>query len=276
VQARFSTLISENPHLLDMLLAGMLGNIPQNTPEDIMLMLEKAIAQDFPPVGNLNYSIVEVHESLQEHMGPAFFIRPAVDDYINNSIYFNPFGVDDNLFFFTIMAHEGFPGHMYQYVYFLQQSPHPIRTRLTGIGYSEGWATYVEYKSYFWAGLDEIDAEILSLSRQLDLLFLSIIDLNVNAFGWGMDDVIEFLASIGLEPNLDVAANIFNRVTGDPFNSLPYSIGYIEMVSLLGDAEVLLGDDFVLLDFHEFFLDFGPAPFSLLREHMPLHFANRG
>jgi uncharacterized protein (DUF885 family) len=269
LQNRLFQLFIENPHLMDMFLSGMLGNIPYDSAESYMEILENAIAQDFPPIDNLNFTLVEVHESLQEHIGPAFYIIPAIDDFMNNTIYFNPSRIDDSLFLFTVMAHEGFPGHMYQFVYFFQQSPHPIRNRITGIGYSEGWATYVEHLSYFWAGLEEAEAEILSLSRQLDFALISIIDLNINAFGWDINQLDEFLTDNRMNLEQDVIENIFHSVTSDPFNLIPYSIGHIEMLSLLEEAEALLGDDFVLLDFHRFVLDFGPAPFNLLREHMP-------
>jgi uncharacterized protein (DUF885 family) len=276
LQTRLWLLFAENPHLLDMFLSGMLGNIPYDSAENYMEVLERAIARDFPPIDNFNFTIVEVHESLQEHIGPAFYIIPAFDDFLNNTIYINPSRIDESLFLFTVLAHEGFPGHMYQFVYFFQQSPHPIRNRLTGIGYSEGWATYVEHLSYFWIGLDEAEAEILSISRLLDFMLMSIIDLNINAFGWDINRLDEFLTDRGMSLEWDVIENVFHSVTGNPFHLLPYSIGYIEMLSLLEEAEALHGDDFVLLDFHRFFLDFGPAPFSLLREHMPQHFADQG
>ena len=267
LQGRLWNIWGEYPELMDMYFNGMLGEIAYDSPENYMLMLEKSMAQDFPPLYRVNYVIHEVHENLQEHMSPAFYISPAVDDFIDNVIYINPSKVDDNFFLFTVMAHEGFPGHMYQFVFFFQQSPHPIRTLLTGIGYTEGWAAHAEYSSFFWAGLDENEAEVLRLVREFDLVFMSLIDLNVNARGWTIDDLRTFLLGRGIT-DPDVADNIFNLVMGIPLFYMPYTIGYIEMISLLDEAERRLGNDFVLMDFHRFVLEFGPAPFTLLQEHL--------
>ena len=266
-QQRLSSLWSENADLMDRFFDNTLGYIPHDTPENYMRQLEEAIAEEFPPLGEVNLRIVEVHENLQEHVSPAFFISPPFDDFKNNVIYTNPSKIHDNFFLFTILGHEGFPGHMYQFVFFREQSPHPIRGFITGIGYTEGWATYAEYASYFMAGLDEAEAEILMLARFIDSLFMSIIDLNVNAFGWDMNQLANFLAGIGITDS-EFTENIFNRVTGVPLFSLPYTIGYIEMAALREKAELRLGDDFVPMEFNRFILEFGPAPFSLINYHL--------
>ena len=268
-QEKLFAIWSEYPELLDKYLAGVLGVIPYDTPENYMLKLEQAIKRDFPPLREVNLTIREVHESLQEHMSPAFYLSPPFDDFINNVVYTNPLKINDNFSLFTILAHEGYPGHMYQFVYFRQLSPHPIRGFLTGIGYSEGWASYAEYESFFMAGLDEVEAEILKLIRIIDLIFISIIDLNVNAFGWDIHKLISFLSDMGIN-NPIVAEDLFDRVTGVPLFYLPYTIGYIELVSLREEAETRLGDDFVPKDFNRFILEFGPAPFSILRQHFIL------
>ena len=264
IQERLWDIWAAYPELGDL---SALGEIAPDSPENIMRTLELSMSRDFPPLDRVNYVIHEVHESLQEHISPAFYISPAIDDFIDNVIYVNHARIRDDFFLFTIMAHEGFPGHMYQFVYFFQQSPHPIRTFLSGIGYTEGWAAYAEYESFFWAGLDEREAEVLRLVREFDLLFMSIIDLNVNAFGWSLDDVSAFLRGRGIT-DPEVAENIFNMTTGVPLFYLPYSIGYIEMAFLREEAERLLGGDFVAMDFHRFILEFGPAPFSLIHEHL--------
>ena len=267
-QARLRSLFFRNHDLMNKFFAGEAGEIPDDTPENFMSRLEKAMADEFPPLGPVNVAIREVHENLQEHISPAFYLSPAVDDFFDNVVYINPSKIRDNFTLFTALAHEGFPGHMYQFVYFRQQSPHPIRALLSGIGYIEGWASYAEYASFFWAGLDETEAEMLKLARIVDLMFLSIIDLNVNAFGWDLEQLTEFLDDMGISNPDDVARNIFTMVTGVPLFYIPYTIGYIELVSLRNHAEEQLGDDFVAMEFNRFILEFGPAPFSILGEHL--------
>jgi len=261
------SLYSNNPSLAEKEEAGKLGQIKGESPEAYLLRLQNAISRDYPPIGPIRYVVNEVHTSLQEHVSPAFYLTPPIDRYDDNIIYINPSSISDNISLFTTLAHEGYPGHLYQTVYYLQRSPHPIRNALAITGYVEGWATYSEMESYYYAGLPENEAEMAQLSKLFDLLFISRIDLCVNALGWGFDEVASSCADMGIT-DPDIVENVYNAVTGNPLNYLPYCLGFIEVSMLREEAEESLGGEFDLLEFHRFLLDFGAAPFSLIAEHM--------
>jgi len=246
---------------------GELGQIDEGTPKAYISMLQKEVAAEFPPIADTRLVVLEVHESLQEHMSPAFYLAPAIDRFNDNVVYVNPASIDDNLFLFTVLAHESYPGHMYQTVYFLQRSPHPLRIALSNTGYSEGWATYAEMMSYFFADLSHEESVLMWNMRLFDMLFMSIIDLGVNVSGWSHEAVVAFLEGFGITEKSAIE-NVFGRVTGNPLNSLNYSLGFIEMMELLKDADYASGNDFSRMDFHRFILDFGPAPYPLIRDRM--------
>jgi uncharacterized protein (DUF885 family) len=267
ISRNIGAIISRNPALWDNYINGTLGIIPEDTPERYLATLEAAISRDFPPMRPVQYSVREIHESLQEFMSPAFYLLPALDNFDDNVIYINPASETDNLGMLTTLAHEGYAGHLYQVVYYLQQSPHPIRTVLSNLGYTEGWATYAEMAGFSYAGLDEDEATLLRYSHLFDLLFISRIDLGVNALGWNIDRVSSYLRQFGLT-DPEIAEDIFQTVIGYPLHFLPYSLGYLEMMSLREEAMDALRDDFDILEFHRFILDFGPAPFSLIQSHM--------
>jgi len=253
--------------LFDAFVNGELGRIAEGDPKSYISLLQKQIAGDFPAIRSTQLVVLEVHESLQEHMSPAFYLAPAIDRFNENVVYVNPSSIDDDLFLFTVLAHESYPGHMYQTVYFLQQSPHPIRTALSNTGYSEGWATYAEMMSYFYAGLKYEEAVLMWNLRFFDMLLTSNIDFGVNVTGWSYDDVASFLDEFGISQK-DTVDSIYNRVTGLPLNALNYSLGYIEMIELYNEAQTTLGDSFELMEFHRFILNFGSAPYPLIKKHM--------
>jgi len=253
--------------LFDGFLNGDLGQINDGTPKDYIFKLQKQMAADFPQLRDTQLVVLEVHESLQDHMSPAFYLMPAIDRFNDNIVYINPASLDDNLFFFTVLAHESYPGHMYQTVYFLQQSPHPIRISLSNTGYSEGWATYAEMRSYFFADISYEESVLMWSIRLYDMLLSSIIDLGVNIMGWSFEDTVDFLDDYGISDRT-IARSIYNRVTGLPLNSLNYSLGYIEMVELYTKATEALGNNFDMLNFHRFILSFGPAPYPLIDKHL--------
>ena len=261
------TTIHGDPNMMDGLVNETLGQIPHGTPEEYIDRLKRYIADEFPLLAPTNLDIIEVHESLQEHMSPAFYLAPAVDRFNDNVVYINPSSINDDLFLFTVLAHESYPGHMYQTVYFLQQSPHPIRTSLSNTGYSEGWATYSEMKSYFFPDLAIVEATLMWNFRFYDMLLVAYIDLCVNLLNWDIGQVRTALADYNIFDN-EMIENIYNRVIGIPLNSLLYALGYLELTALIQDSERILGNHFDLADFHRYFLEFGPAPFPVIRKHL--------
>ena len=264
---RILSIIRKNPEIIDKDKNGETRQIADGTPEAYLNKLRDAIAIDFPAVGDTRNVVREVHRSLQAYVSPAFFLTPAIDRYYDNVIYINPPEVTDNLSLFAILAHEGYPGHMYQTVYYFQQKPHPIRIALENLGYDEGWATYAEQKSFSYAGLPASEAELLSGSKEYDLCFLARIDLGVNALGWGVDGVASFCEDQGLdEPG--TAEELYGAVIGNPLLYLPYALGLIEISLLLEEAESALRKNFELVEFHRFLLDVGSAPFPIIREQM--------
>ena len=76
---------------------------------------------------------------------------PPIDNSGENVIYINPGHISDDLTLFTTLAHEGYPGHLYQTVYYSATKHPPIRDLLSFGGYTEGWATYCEMLSYYYS-----------------------------------------------------------------------------------------------------------------------------
>ena len=259
--------LATNQKLYSRLVDGKVGQITTGTPKSFISKLKKAMVDDFPQIQPTTHVVLEIHESLQEHMSPAFFLTPAVDSFDENVIYVNPSMLDDDLFLFTVLAHESYPGHLYQMVYFRQQSPHPIRTLISNMGYTEGWATYVEMLSYSMAGLNSEEAMLMWNLRFYDMLLQSQIDLGVNLLGWDFNKVTDKLGEYNIT-DMTTVNNIYNMVTGVPLHSVTYALGFIELNELLTDAQDAMGDDFDLTEFHRFILDMGPAPFPLIKVRM--------
>ncbi|MCL2078921.1 MAG: DUF885 domain-containing protein [Oscillospiraceae bacterium] len=245
-----------------------LGQIEKGTPEQYLAKLRSAMSGEFPPIDDVSYVVLEVHDSLQDYISPAFYLVPAVDDFENNVIYINPASIEDDISLFFMLAHEGYPGHMYQMVYGRQRAAHPIRALLSNLGYTEGWATYVEHLSFYWAGVDPLEAEFHSKMRMYFSFLQAQIDLGVNLFDWDKDTVAKFLYDDLMITDTEVIDSFYDAVTGLPLNMVTYSLGHIEMLLLLDEYKATYGADYNLADFHRFVLDTGPAPFPIMSEYI--------
>ena len=144
-----SELLKQHPQLLTLL--NEKTDLPDMEPTRIMELLGKNIRQDFPSTASVDFEIRSVHKSMEEFLSPAFYLTPPMDTGTPNVIYINHGRQISNLELFTTLAHEGFPGHLYQTVYFGRQSPSHIRYLIDYSGYVEGWATYVEGYAYDYA-----------------------------------------------------------------------------------------------------------------------------
>lgn len=81
---------------------------------------------------------------MEDYLSPAFYLTPPLDTGTPNVIYINRSGRHSGPELVSTLAHEGFPGHLYQTTSFASCQPEDIRYLISCGGYVEGWATYVE------------------------------------------------------------------------------------------------------------------------------------
>lgn len=226
--------------------------------------LQDMCTDAFPEIPDIEFTVTPVHDSLEDSVSPAFYMTPPMDDYLNNSIYINE-GSETGATWNTF-AHEGIPGHMYQFVYFLSNDPEPIRTLLSFNGYQEGWATYIELMSfdYYDGYTHDAYADFERANSQLNLLVSARIEIGVNYEGWTLEDTQDYLSESGFDPT--VAQDIMDYVIAEPGNYQMYVMGWQEFEELREMAMDKLGNNFVETEFHKVILDAGPCQFYNLEE----------
>lgn len=235
-------------------------------PASILEDLRQKIMQDFPLLPNVNCEIKYVHKSLQDYLSPAFYLTPAIDDYKNNVIYINPASNYNDLELYTTLAHEGYPGHLFQSVYFSSSEPDLLRTILGTNGYTEGWATYVEMYAYGLWTKDPALAQLGQHNRSFMLGLASLLDIGIHYRGYSLEQVEAFLNQLGFEN--DTAVSLYKSILESPANYLQYYVGYLNFMDLRDYAKELMGTGFSLKKYHTMILDAGPAPFSILRAYL--------
>lgn len=233
------------------------------SPDEILSDLMKKAKSDFPSPLDIEYEIKYVDESLEDNLSPAFYLSPPIDNDKHNVIYINNSSKSSSQNLYTTLAHEGIPGHMYQSSFFMNTNPLPIRHLINYGGYIEGWATYVEFISYFYENSDKQLAQALSCSASYSLALYSLCDIGVNYEGWTLKDTKNFLANYGIEDE-KICESIFQAVVEEPANYLQYYVGYLEILNLKSHMQKKLGTDFDLKKFHEAFLQIGPVSFDIV------------
>lgn len=242
-------------------------SLDTSNPAGLTLYLSKRASADFPKIPEVNLEICNVPPSMEPHLSPAFYLVPPIDCWEENVVYLNQSCLKEGISFFTTLAHESYPGHLYQTIYENSSNPHPLQRLLYFGGYSEGWATYAEQLSYYYAPISESMAALLSTTRAMTLNLYSHLDLYVHAYGWTEDDCKAYLKKFGITGAGSVH-DMFMLVKQQPANYLKYYLGYLEICHLKEQARNCLGSAFDLKKFHEFILTHGPAPFPLLETYL--------
>lgn len=244
------------------------ASVLEQTPPDSMLDdLRSKITDTFPEIPDVDFQVKYVPESMQDYLSPAFYMIPAIDNLTENVIYINNGQTASGLNLYTTLAHEGYPGHLYQTVYFSASEPDPIRSILDFGGYVEGWATYAEMMSYYLAPLPKTEASLLQKNSSVILGLYALADMGIHYDGWSVTDTVRFFSDYGInDPN--AVQSVYELIIGSPANYLKYYIGYLKFYELKKEMADTLGNQFSQKEFHRAVLDVGPAPFEIVYDEV--------
>ena len=244
------------------------ASVLEQTPPDSMLDdLRSKITDTFPEIPDVDFQVKYVPESMQDYLSPAFYMIPAIDNLTENVIYINNGQTASGLNLYTTLAHEGYPGHLYQTVYFSASEPDPIRSILDFGGYVEGWATYAEMMSYYLAPLPKTEASLLQKNSSVILGLYALADMGIHYDGWSVTDTVRFFSDYGInDPN--AVQSVYKLIIGSPANYLKYYIGYLKFYELKKEMADAMGNQFSQKEFHRAVLDVGPAPFEIVYDEV--------
>lgn len=242
--------------------------LPTEEPELILKDLQVKMQEDFPMPPEVGFTIKSVHPSLEEYTAPAFYLTPPLDDISQNCIYINQSKGDTKLKLYTTLAHEGFPGHLYQNVMERSSGLSSIRSLFGSSGYAEGWATYVEMQSFYYADVDPKVAAYLQKNQAALLSLYATADMGIHKDGWTLRDTVDFFASYQITDK-QVIKEIYQLIVEEPAHYLKYYIGYLEFLNLKQYAVKKYGDQYSNYKFHSALMKMGPAPFEILKKYLP-------
>lgn len=282
-------LLSENPELLETdCLYSFDTSFPLSDAPLILTQLQNAIKCDFPPLPvSANVEVKSVSESLEDYCSPAFYLTVPIDAYEDNVIYLNQKNSLTGIDLYTTLAHEGFPGHLYQTVFFHSYNAGKndagvtdytslLRNLLYYGGYTEGYALYVENLSYDYAaalceaaGIEDAKllCDVLKYEWQMQIGLYCLLDIAIHYDGATYEQVKSILNKFGILEEESVKA-IYQYLLEEPTTYLKYYLGFLEIKNLKEIAKNLWDDTYSDLKFHTFLLECGPCNFMRLENKL--------
>ena len=230
---------------------------------------KEAIKSDFPDIGEVKYTIYHIPEALSKNLSPAAYMSTPVDDINKNVLMLNDHsdGLGDML---TTVAHEAFPGHLFEAVYHMQHMNNFYQKGGT-TAYKEGWSTYSEdyimnlTTDYDLQVYECFDTYIALLNYQMQ----AYLDICVHYDGWGKDDVVKFVDQYFPGGGNQLADAFYDRIIEIPCYVTPYCFGNMCCSKIINDAMAQYGNQYSKSEIHAAYLDMGPSSFDILEKYMP-------
>jgi uncharacterized protein (DUF885 family) len=257
------TLQNENPDLYNMNIELSSGNM-----ETDLDYLKSIMATLLPELPEHNLMLTDVPEELEDMFSPAAYVIPALDDWKDNIVYINTASEDPTLL--LTLAHECYPGHLYQYVY--QRSLDNIclmQKTVSFGGYAEGWAQFAEY--LVMENQTQYDSDYVRFQFDYGMMFNAIlpaiISILVDYYGYSEAALESYITGIGLDGEL-IASIYYPIVVDQPYYFFEYAIGYSQLAQMYRDISTDLGESFDLQVFLKTYMNMGPGYFGLIKEKM--------
>ena len=236
--------------------------------EDNLDFLRGKIQSDFPGIPAHSYFTMEVPAVFEENFSPAAYCGYHLDNYNSNMIIVNNAAVDKD--FGVTVAHEAYPGHMFQSIYTRDHTSHPYLYLSVSIGYKEGWATYVENYSmrYFTDSGKVTDGMTLVKDEALLSMLLSTrADYGIHCENWSLQDCLDYFNSFGFQVTEDSFKEYYTLIVTEPSYYAKYGMGYVWTQKTMDDMHAKYPNKSDL-EIHTAYLDSLTGTFEQINEVM--------
>lgn len=230
---------------------------------------KEAIKNDFPDIGDVNYSVYHIPKELSENLSPAAYVSTPVDNVNKNVLMLNDnsTGLGDML---PTVAHEAFPGHLFETVYHMQNM-NSFYMKGGTTAYKEGWSTYSE--DYIMNLTTDYDLEVYKCYdiyiELLNYQMQAYVDICVHYDGWGKAEIEQFANKYFPGAGGQIADAFYDRIIEIPCYVTPYCFGNMCCSKIINDAMAQYGNQYTKREIHAAYLDMGTSSFDLLEKYMP-------
>ncbi|MDC0872009.1 DUF885 domain-containing protein [Flavobacteriaceae bacterium] len=176
----------------------------------------------------------------------------------------------------SLTAHEAVPGHHLQGALNneLPESIPQFRRNLYLSAYGEGWGLYTEYLAEAMGIYTTPYEHFGKLTYEMWRACRLVVDTGIHAFGWTRAQAVNFMAENTALSLHEVNTEI-DRYISWPGQALAYKIGELKIRELRQKAEMELGNQFDIREFHEVILEKGTVTLPLLEERINQYIASK-
>ncbi len=233
-----------------------------------------AIAQKLPDYfGRLPKAALEVRrvEAFREQAGGAQHYSAGTPDGSRPGVFYSHMSDMSTLPIFQledVAYHEGNPGHHMQIS--IQQELEDVprfRTQYRTTAYTEGWGLYAEWLAKEMGGFEDPYSDFGRLGGEIWRAIRLVVDTGIHAKHWSEEEAVQYFLSNSPQPEGAIRSEI-QRYFTNPGQATAYKIGMLKIQEVRRSAELALGEQFDIREFHDIVLGAGALPLPLLEERV--------
>ena len=169
----------------------------------------------------------------------------------------------------ALIYHELIPGHHFQWMLQTENAElSAFRRAARYTPYNEGWG---EYASDLAGEMGMYTDPYDRAGRLAMDLFLStrlVVDTGMNALGWSRERAMAFMRDHTLESDVQIDTETLRYSVDMPGQALAYKLGALKIHELRKRAASALGSRFDIRRFHDYILESGAMPLTVLEQHV--------
>ena len=231
--------------------------------------LRNAVKKDFPDIPSHEYYMMDVPKVFEENFSPAAYLGYHLDNYNSNLLIINHKSADSDKDFGVTVAHEAYPGHMFQSLYTRSHTSHPYMFLSASTGYAEGWATYVEnYSMKYFSENGVTDAmTLVQCESLLSLLVSTRVDYGIHVENWDISKCVDYFKGFGFAVTESGFSKYYTLIVTNPGYYAKYGMGYLWTQQTMEDMKAKYKNKSEK-DIHTAYLDSLTGTFGQIKNHM--------
>ena len=227
--------------------------------------MDGALPRLFRALPRQPYTVEPVPDAIAPKYTGGRYVGASLDSTQPGRYWVNTYRLDSRPLYTleALSLHEAVPGHHLQ-ISLAKELDLPEFRRYFGIGaYSEGWGLYSERLGLEVGFYTDPYSNFGRLTYEMWRACRLVVDTGMHALGWTRQRTLDYLAA-NTALSIHEITTETDRYIAWPGQALGYKMGELKIRELRELAEMELGEDFDVRDFHDRVLLSGPVTLPVL------------
>ncbi len=237
---------------------------------DILKVMDTKLPDLFGILPEAPYELKEMEAYRAASAPQAYYYSAPEDRSRPGYFYVNTYNLPSRpKYTMTALAlHEAVPGHHLQITIAQELEGLPwFRENLPSTAYVEGWGLYAEYLGYESDMYKDVYQRFGALTFEIWRACRLVVDVGLHHKKWTREQAVLFMLENTPNSEFDIRSEV-DRYIVWPGQALAYKIGELKIKELRKTAEIQLGTNFKIREFHDKVLENGPVPLELLEQNI--------